>query len=102
MAQMQVLEDVKPGLTTNDAPFIEQARGHGELYIHQPYELYSAANHEAWSKLYSRMLPRWASYANEHFLKGIESLRLDGKRVPRLDDVNRFLSPLTGFKAKPV
>jgi hypothetical protein len=22
--------------------------------------------------------------------------------VPRLEDVNRFLSPITGFKAKPV
>ena len=26
----------------------------------------------------------------------------DPRQVPKLDDVNRFLSPLTGFKAKPV
>jgi phenylalanine-4-hydroxylase len=48
------------------------------------------------------MLPRWRQYANPHFLKGIDNLCLDPSRVPRLDDVNRFLSPLTGFKAKAV
>lgn len=90
------------GLTTNEAPFIEEAQRHGELYIHQPYELYSEENHRAWKALYSRMLPRWRRYANPHFLKGVESLCLDPHRVPRLDDVNRFLSPLTGFRAKAV
>jgi phenylalanine-4-hydroxylase len=91
-----------PGLTTNEAPFIEQARREGQLYIHQPYELYTEENHEAWRRLYSRLLPRWERYANEHFLAGIEQLCLDHDRVPRLEDVNRFLRPLTGFQAKPV
>src|SRR5437763_12540509 len=48
------------------------------------------------------MLPRWDRYANKHFLAGIASLCLSPDRVPRLDDVNRFLSPLTGFQAKAV
>jgi phenylalanine-4-hydroxylase len=90
------------GLTTTRSPFIEQEVQAGRLYIHQPYELYSEANHEAWRGLYSRMLSRWRQYANPHFLKGIDNLCLDPERVPRLDDVNRFLSPLTGFKAKAV
>ncbi|HWZ31156.1 MAG TPA: phenylalanine 4-monooxygenase [Bryobacteraceae bacterium] len=90
------------GLTTTEASFIEEARSHGELYIQQPYELYSGENHQAWHKLYTRMLPRWERYANPHFLKGIESLCLSADRVPRLEDVNQFLSPLTGFKAKAV
>lgn len=91
-----------PGLTTTEAPFIEEARAHGKLYIEQPYKLYSEANHEAWRRLYTRMLPRWEKYANEHFLKGISNLCLDPNAVPRLEDVNRFLDPLTGFKAKAV
>ncbi|HEU5169736.1 MAG TPA: phenylalanine 4-monooxygenase [Gemmatimonadales bacterium] len=91
-----------PGLTTTKAPFIEQAQRNGQLYIHQPYELYSEANHEAWRRLYHRMLPRWHQYANPQFLKGIDNLCLDPDRVPRLDDVNRFLGPLTGFSAKAV
>ncbi len=91
-----------PGLTTTRAPFIEQAQARGELYIHQPYELYSEANHEAWRRLFARMGDRWQRYANPRFLEGIASLCLDPERVPRLSDVNRFLSPLTGFQAKPV
>ena len=90
------------GLTTGEAPFIEEARSQGELYIRQPYDLYSEENHEAWRRLYARLLPRWQRYANEHFLQGIDSLCLDPRQVPKLDDVNRFLRPLTGFQAKAV
>ncbi|MDQ2669788.1 MAG: phenylalanine 4-monooxygenase [Gemmatimonadota bacterium] len=93
---------IAPGLTTTKAPFIEQAQASGQLYIHQPYELYSGDNHEAWRRLFARMKPRWERYANDRFMQGIESLCLDPDRVPRLDDVNRFLNPLTGFRAKPV
>lgn len=95
-------ERFRTGLTTTFAPFIEEAKGRGELYIQQPYELYSEENHEAWRRLYARMLPRWEKYANEHFLKGISNLCLDPNAVPRLEDVNRFLCALTGFKAKAV
>lgn len=96
------IDKFKQGLTTNQAAFIEDAREKGNLYIHQPYDLYSEENHEAWRKLFARMEPRWQRYANEHFLKGISSLCLDPNRVPRLEDVNEFLCPLTGFSAKPV
>ena len=89
-------------LTTTQAPFIEQAQHDGKLFIHQPYEQYSERNHEAWRKLYARMLPRWERYANGAFQRGITSLCLDPDKVPRLADVNRFLEPLTGFQAKPV
>jgi len=90
------------GLTTKGAPFIEEARSHGELYIHQPYELYTAENHRAWRKLYARMEEPWRKYANPHFLRGVECLCLDPTHVPRLEDVNQFLCHLTGFRAKPV
>ncbi len=93
---------MQKGLTTGAAPFVEAAQSHGELYIQQPYELYSEENHQAWRRLYARMLPRWERYANPHFQKGIDSLSLDPNRVPNLKDVNRFLRPLTGFQAKAV
>ena len=70
---------------TTQAPFIEEVQSRGELYIHQPYELYSEENHEAWRKLYSRVQPRWERYANENFMEGIQALRLDPDHVPRLD-----------------
>jgi phenylalanine-4-hydroxylase len=72
------------------------------LFIRQPYELYSEENHRAWRALYARMLPRWERYANRHFQQGIDSLCLDPSRIPKLEDVNRFLRPLTGFQARAV
>lgn len=91
-----------PGLTTTRAPFIEQAQSEGRLYIDQPYELYTEANHDVWRRLYARMGPRWQQYANHRFLEGLETLCLDPERVPRLEDVNKFMAPLTGFRAKAV
>ena len=92
----------KMGLTTGHAPFVEEARNRGDLYITQPYELYSAENHEAWRRLFARMQPRWEQFANDHFRHGVEALALPFDRIPRLEDVNRRLEPLTGFQAKPV
>lgn len=91
-----------PGLTTGRAPFIEEARNRGDLYTTQPYGLYSEENHEAWRRLYARILPRWERYANAHFLHGTEALGLPPDHVPRLDDINARLNPLTGFRARPV
>lgn len=90
------------GLTTTEAPFIEQAQKSGEIFIQQPYELYSEANQEAWRRLYARIKPGWLRYANDAFLRGIDSLCLDPDHIPKLEDVNRFLCPLTGFQAQAV
>src|SRR5436305_9685510 len=92
----------QPGLTTGHAPFVEEARTRGELYITQAYDLYSEENHEAWRRLFARIQPRWERYANDHFLRGVEALNLPSDRVPRLDEINRLLQPLTGFQAKTV
>ena len=102
MAQSDILESPVMGLTTTESPFIEAAQAHGDLYIEQPYDLYTEENHLAWSRLFSRMQDRWKRYANPHFLRGIDSLCLNPTRVPRLEDVNDFLCPLTGFRAKAV
>jgi phenylalanine-4-hydroxylase len=90
------------GLTTNNAPFIEQSRAQGEVFIRQPYELYSEENQDTWRRLYSRIRPRWQKYANRKFLEGVENLALDPDAVPKLEDVNHFLVPLTGFQARAV
>jgi len=89
-------------LTTTRAPFIEEARNRGNLFIRQPYELYSETNQETWRRLYARILPRWRKHANARFLEGLERLSLNPRRIPRLEDINRFLAPLTGFKARAV
>lgn len=91
-----------PGLTTTKAPFVEEAHHRGELFIEQLYEMYSEDNQEAWRRLYSRISDRWDRYANEWFLQGLDALHLNHDRIPRLEEINVFLKPLTGFRAKPV
>ena len=90
------------GLTTTKAPFIEQARAGGEVFIRQPYELYSPENQETWRRLYARIRPRWEKYANRQFLDGLDKLQFNPQAIPRLDDVNRVLAQLSGFSARPV
>jgi phenylalanine-4-hydroxylase len=93
---------IAPGLTTTKAPFIEHAKANGQLYIEQPYGLYSEENHRTWARLLERIRPRWERYANAKFLEGVEALHLDPERVPRVEDVNRFLQARTGFVSRPV
>lgn len=90
------------GLTTNRAPFIEEARATGQLYIHQPYERYSDENQQTWRRLYERILPDWQKYANPKFLEGVQKLALPADHIPRLADINAFLKPLSGFSARAV
>ncbi|HVT38859.1 MAG TPA: phenylalanine 4-monooxygenase [Gemmatimonadaceae bacterium] len=90
------------GLTTTKAAYIETAVRNGEMYIEQPYELYSQENHDVWQRLYARMQDRWARYANQRFMDGLATLCFEATRVPRLEDVNRFMAPRTGFRAKAV
>lgn len=90
------------GLVTAEAPFVEQARSRGQLFFRQPYGLYSRENHETWRRLYSRIHPRWQRYANRHFLDGLDRLGLPSDRIPKLSEINHFLSPLTGFRARAV
>lgn len=95
-------QELTEGLTTTKAPFIEDARNDGKLFIEQPYELYSKENHKVWNKLYTSIFPSWEKYANHRFLEGIDTLQLKPDKIPVLDDINKFLNPITGFKAKAV
>jgi phenylalanine-4-hydroxylase len=95
-------DEVQVGLTTTRASFIEQARGRGQLFIRQPYELYSEENHDTWRRLYAALEPKWRKFAHPKFLEGLDQLALDPRAIPRLEDVNRFLEPLSAFVSKPV
>jgi len=90
------------GLTTTRAAFIEEAKSRGELFIHQPYEQYSDENQDTWRRLYAAIAPKWRAYAHPRFLQGVDALALNPDRIPRLEEINRFLEPLSAFKAKAV
>ena len=74
--------DAPAGLTTTRAPFIEQARADGRLYIEQPYELYTAANHDVWRRRYARMAERWQRYGNASFLESDFVLGIGNRIYP--------------------
>src|SRR6478672_3660328 len=93
---------VATGLTTGHAPFVEDARARGDLYISQAYDLYSEGNHETWRRLFARIQPKWERYANPHFLHGVDALQLPHDRIPHLSEINQRLQPMTGFHAKAV
>lgn len=99
---MSVAETQTGDLTTTRAHFIEEARGRGDLFIVQPYELYSEENQRTWRRLYATLEPKWKAYAHPRFLEGLANLALDSQHVPRLEDVNRFLEPLSRFQSKAV
>ena len=90
------------GLTTKQASFIEDAKNNGELFIEQPYGLYSDTNQKTWRKLYAQIRPRWEKYAHPRFLEGVRNLMLDPDHIPRLKDINDKLCPLTRFEAHAV
>jgi phenylalanine-4-hydroxylase len=96
------VEGAGRGLTTTRAAFIEKARSRGELFIHQPYELYSDENQETWRRLYAAIAPKWRKYAHPRFLQGVDQLALNPERIPRLEEINRFLEPLSAFESKAV
>lgn len=89
-------------LTTTEAPFIEEQKAAKKLFIEQPYHLYSDENHETWRRLFLRMVPQWEAHAHPKFREGLEALALPADRIPRLEEVNRFLQPRTGFRARAV
>jgi phenylalanine-4-hydroxylase len=95
-------EETGRGLTTTRAAFIEKARSQGELFIHQPYELYSEENQETWRRLYAAIAPKWRKYAHPRFLQGVDQLALNPDRIPRLEEINEFLEPLSAFESKAV
>jgi phenylalanine-4-hydroxylase len=90
------------GLTTTKAPLIENAHNNGELFIRQPYELYSRDNQKAWTDLFLRMEPLWEKYGNSKFLDGLKKISISHHQIPNLEEVNTYLKPLTGFQAKAV
>lgn len=72
------------------------------LLIEQDDGRYTESDHVAWKKLYERMAPLWDRHAPRPFLDGLGVLQLERARIPRLEDVNRFMAARTGFVSRAV
>jgi phenylalanine-4-hydroxylase len=72
------------------------------MFIDQNYSAYTEESHRVWATLCERRMKVLPDTGCRAFLKGLELLDLDLQRVPRLEDINRRLAPLTGFRAVAV
>lgn len=72
------------------------------IYVEQDYDSYTDEDHEVWRTLCSRQLDSLKDKACRQFFDGLERTGLDVERVPRLDDINARVRPITGWLARAV
>lgn len=70
--------------------------------IQQDWDAYTAEQHAVWAELVRRRMPQLEEHAAEEYLRGFEQIGLREDSIPNLRDVNRRLSPRTGWNATPV
>lgn len=72
------------------------------MFIVQDYAKYTDEDHYVWATLCERRMPALQQTACKAFLDGLGLIGLDSKRVPKLDDINARLKPLTRWQARAV
>lgn len=70
--------------------------------IAQDWHSYSPTDHWVWQTAFERRRRDIASTASRAILASMESVSLPTDHIPDLDEVNRQLEPLTGWRAVPV
>ncbi len=66
--------------------------------VEQPWDDYSATDHDVWRRLYARQRELLVGRASEAFLKAQAEMGLTPDRIPRFDDLNRVLADATGWQ----
>jgi phenylalanine-4-hydroxylase len=66
--------------------------------VRQPWDDYTATDHDVWRRLYARQRELLVGRASEAFLKAQEEMGLTPDRIPRFDDLNRVLADATGWQ----
>jgi len=72
------------------------------MYTQQNYDLYTEEEHRVWKTLCDRQVRSLRGKACRQFYEGLERTKLDLNRVPRLDDINREITPITGWTVRAV
>ena len=66
--------------------------------VQQPWDDYTATDHDVWRRLYARQRELLVGRASEAFLKAQAEMGLTPDRIPRFDDLNRVLADATGWQ----
>jgi len=72
------------------------------LFIQQDPAAYGPEQDRVWETLCKRQEAALRNKACRQFYEGLERIRLDFARVPRLDDINHRIAPITGWQARAV
>lgn len=70
--------------------------------VAQDWESYSPVDHWVWRTAFERRGRDLASTACHAVLAGMEAVSLPAEHIPDIDEVNRRLEPMTGWRAVPV
>lgn len=63
----------------------------------QDYNSYSSIDQQTWAILYHRQVKAVKQYAYANFWRALNLLDFAGARIPRFDQINQKLAPLTGW-----
>ena len=88
---------IEQGIASSPAPTADAS-----FRTVQRWDEYTATDHEVWSLLYERRMGALEETASRVFRSGARAIGLRSDRVPDLDEVNRRLEPLTGWRSIPV
>jgi phenylalanine-4-hydroxylase len=66
--------------------------------VTQPWDDYTATDHDVWRRLYARQRELLVGRASEAFLKAQAEMGLTPDRIPKFDDLNRVLAEATGWQ----
>src|SRR5262249_16059288 len=72
------------------------------LFITQKPDAYGPEQHRVWEMLCNRQEAALKNKACRQFYDGLKRIGLDFAHVPRLDDINERIAPITGWKARAV
>jgi phenylalanine-4-hydroxylase len=73
-----------------------------KIFIEQRPEIYTDENRRVWEALCRRQDAVLKERACKQFYEGLTRIGLDFKNVPRLDDINRRIAPMTGWQSRAV
>jgi phenylalanine-4-hydroxylase len=66
--------------------------------VDQSWGEYTAADHDVWRTLYARQIQLLENYAAPEFIAGTRALGASPDRIPRIDDTNKVLHDMTGWR----
>jgi len=66
--------------------------------IEQPWDEYSATDHDVWRRLYQRQREVLVGRACDEFLQAQDAMGMTPDRIPKFSDINQVLGDATGWR----